>query len=216
MAAVLAGENVEQEYLWTCTLSGASKEYSWAPETVVETKENKDSEEKDVKPGHRLLIKSAILMPTAKDGEVSIVQVESEGYKEEKVIAPMVAMKGGKDYQRYVDILIPTNAKLKLIQGEGPLHLVGSHCVDFYGYRGDENAEDSDEDSEEEEAVENKEEAKKELESLKEVGKSGDVTDKKTPTKDAEKGVKEDSGSKKRKASSDAPKSGDKKKKPSQ
>ena len=32
---------------------------------------------------------------------------ESEGYKEEKVIAPMVAMKGGKDYQRYVDILIP-------------------------------------------------------------------------------------------------------------
>merc|ERR1712096_257210 len=82
---------------------------------------------------------------------------------------------------------IPTNAKLKLIQGEGPLHLVGSHCVDFYGYKGDENAEDSDEDSEEEEAVENKEEAKKELESLKEVGISGDVTDKKTPTKDAEK-----------------------------
>ena len=53
MAAVLAGENVEQEYLWTCNLSGASKEYSWAPETIVETKENKDNEEKDVKPGHR-------------------------------------------------------------------------------------------------------------------------------------------------------------------
>jgi len=184
-----------------------------------ETEENKEGEEKDVKPGHRLLIKSAILMPTAKDGEVSIVQVESEGYKEEKVIAPMVAMKGGKDYQRYVDILIPTNAKLKLIQGEGPLHLVGSHCVDFYGYKGDENAEDSDEDEEEEDAVEDKEEAKKELESLKEeVGKSGDVTDKKTPTKDVEKegAGKDDSGSKKRKASSDAPKSGDKKKKPSQ
>ena len=61
-------------------------------------------------------------------------------------------------------------------------------------------------------------EAKKELESLKEVGKSGDVTEKKTPTKVVEKesAVKEDSGSKKRKASSDAPKSGDKKKKPSQ
>jgi len=107
MAAVLAGENVEQEYLWTCTLSGASKEYNWAPETDVVAEDNKEGEEKDVKPGHRLLIKSAILMPTAKDGEVSIVQVESEGYKEEKVIAPMVAMKGGKDYQRYVDILIP-------------------------------------------------------------------------------------------------------------
>ena len=52
MAAVLAGENVEQEYLWTCTLSGASKEYNWAPETD-ETEENKEREEKDVKPGHR-------------------------------------------------------------------------------------------------------------------------------------------------------------------
>jgi len=53
MAAVLAGENVEQEYLWTCTLSGATKEYNWAPETAVVAEDNKEGEEKDVKPGHR-------------------------------------------------------------------------------------------------------------------------------------------------------------------
>ena len=34
----------------------------------------------------RLLIKSAILMPTAKKDEVNIVQIESEGYNKEKVL----------------------------------------------------------------------------------------------------------------------------------
>ena len=33
----------------------------------------------------RLLIKSAILLPTAKQDEVNIVQIESEGYNKEKV-----------------------------------------------------------------------------------------------------------------------------------
>ena len=52
-----------------------------------------------------------------------------------KVIPPIVAMRGGEDHQQYVDILIPHKATFKLIQGEGPVHLVGSHCVNFYGYR---------------------------------------------------------------------------------
>ena len=88
-----------------------------------------------VKPGHRLLLKSAILMPTAKEGDVSIVQIESEGYNKAKVVTPIVAMKAGADYQQYVDVLIPDNATFKLIQGEGPVSLIGSHCVDFYGYK---------------------------------------------------------------------------------
>ena len=33
----------------------------------------------------RLLIKSAILMPGAKEGEVTVVQIESEGYNKQKV-----------------------------------------------------------------------------------------------------------------------------------
>ena len=47
-----------------------------------------------------------------------------------KVITPIVAMRGGEDHQQYVDILIPHKATFKLIQGEGPVHLVGS----LYGY----------------------------------------------------------------------------------
>ena len=33
----------------------------------------------------RLLIKSAILMPGAKEGEVTVVQIESQGYNKQKV-----------------------------------------------------------------------------------------------------------------------------------
>ena len=41
----------------------------------------------DVKPGHRLLIKTAILMPSAKKDEVTVVEVESEGYNKKQVRA---------------------------------------------------------------------------------------------------------------------------------
>ena len=48
----------------------------------------------------------------------------------------MVLMRGQVDYQRYVDLLVPCPAKIKLLSGDGPIHLTGSHCVDYYGYRG--------------------------------------------------------------------------------
>ena len=38
-----------------------------------------------MKPGHRLLIKTAILMPSAKKDEVTVVEVESEGYNKKQV-----------------------------------------------------------------------------------------------------------------------------------
>ena len=73
-------------------------------------------------------------------------------------------MRGGTDLQTYVDILVPSNAKLTLIQvcfpfqgtniqclflqqGEGPIHLIGSHCIDFFAGV-DEEADTEDEDDE--------------------------------------------------------------------
>ena len=38
-----------------------------------------------MKPGHRLLVKTAILMPSAKKDEVNIVEVECEGYNKKRV-----------------------------------------------------------------------------------------------------------------------------------
>merc|ERR1711970_84162 len=131
MAAILAGNNVEEEFLWSCTLDSETKEYVWDP------KEPEDY--KGVKPGHRLLIKTAVLMPEAKQDEVTIV-----------------AMKGGSDMQKYVDLLVPAfPATLKIIEGSGPLHLVGSHCVDYYSGKDDEEASDDETADEEMEQEEN-------------------------------------------------------------
>merc|ERR1712000_281768 len=188
MSGVVASNNVEEEYLWSCTLSGESKEFSWSPEDPADSKED-DEADPSVKPGHRLLIKTAILMPTA--------------------------MKGGKDTQQYVDLLVPCPAKLTLMQGEGPIYLVGSHCVDFYGYRdtGAGDDEDEDEATEDEVSMDEAEELVKDA--------KGDVKKKETPAKEDKTPAKDEKektpakDDKKRKASEDQPKSGEKKKKES-
>merc|ERR1712098_298182 len=192
MAAILAGNNVEQEYLWSCSLTGSNKEFKWAPEEPAEKESSDDN--LPIKASHRLLIKSAILMPTAKKDEVTVVQIESEGYKQEKLTVPICVMKGGQDLQTYVDLLVPCPAKISLLQGEGPISLIGSHCVDYDGYK-EVDEEDDDEATEDEEAAES--------EAMKES--------KGTPSKEGSEG----SGSTKRKASGDQPKSDEKKKKES-
>merc|ERR1712050_4685 len=217
---ILSGNNVEEEYLWSCTLTGSNKEYTWEPANL-ETKEEGEEEEKEgpkVKPSHRLLIKTAVLMPNAKKDEVTVVQVESEGYNKQMVTVPICAMKGGEDLQKYIDLLIPGNAKMKLIHGEGPINLVGSHCVDFFGFK-DEEEEESDEEDEgdtenemETEATSTEEKGKKaspakDMSASKKASpaKDSSTTKKATPEKgDTEKKVtpsKDDS--KKRKASSE-------------
>merc|ERR1712227_458408 len=184
---------------------------SLEPESKEEEKEGPK-----VKPGHRLLIKTAILMPTAKKDEVTVVQIESEGYNKQTVTVPICAMKGGVDLQKYVDLLVPGPAKMKIIHGEGPINLIGSHCVDYYGFKED---EDSDDDEEEDGDTENEMESEEQQEE-KTKKKSGDGK-KVSPAKKAESpaGKKEEKKatpdkeeSKKRKASSE-PKSAEKKSK---
>ena len=83
-----------------------------------------------------------------------------------QVKVPVLAMRGGSDLQTYVDILVPSNAKLTLVkvsyhsnncladvqldfqQGEGPVHLIGSHCIDFFGSMDGEADDEEDEDDE--------------------------------------------------------------------
>jgi len=191
MAAILAGNNVEEEFLWACTLTGSNKEYSWDPATLdgdADAKEGEDKEGPKVKPGHRLLIKSCILMPTAKKDEVTVVQIESEGYNKQKVVVPICAMKGGAELQKYVDLLVPSAATIKIIHGEGPINLVGSHCVDYFGFKdeGDEDSEDEDEgDTENEMETEEVEEKGDKAADTKKVTPSKEGSAKKaTPTKE--------------------------------
>jgi hypothetical protein len=227
MSAAVASSNVEEEYLWSCTLNAETKEFSWNPEDPSDTKEDDDADP-SVKPGHRLLIKTAVLMPTSKKDEVTIVQIEGDGYNKSKVVVPICAMKGGRDVQQYLDLLVPCPSKLSLLQGEGPIHLAGSHCVDFYGYRDTGAGDDDEEDENTEDDVD-----MKEAEDLVKDAKGDSGTpskEKKTPAKDdkvktpvkdekvktpgkEKTPAKEDE--KKRKASEDVPKSGEKKKKES-
>ena len=46
MAGVVSGNNVEEEYLWSCTLSGAIKEFSWSPEDPADSKQDDEADPK--------------------------------------------------------------------------------------------------------------------------------------------------------------------------
>ena len=74
----------EEEYLWSCEFSGASKQYSWCPQHPA-GQDDEDAAGPRVKPGHRPLLKFAVLMHSAKACEESVVQVESEVYNNCKV-----------------------------------------------------------------------------------------------------------------------------------
>merc|ERR1711872_216446 len=158
-----SGPNVEEENMWAVTLSGTKREYEWAPEDPSDSVNADDSvdEESDpsFKPNHRLLIKSAILHPEAKKDEVTWLQVETTGYNKEKVVTPFVAMKGGENLQQYVNLLLPDPATIKIISGEGPITLIGTHCVDFYYYRnfGEDEDDEDEEDAEDAESSEDDE-----------------------------------------------------------
>merc|ERR1711874_535280 len=115
MAAVLSGNNVEEEYMWSCTLDKTNTELCWSP---ADPADSQDDEEDDpnVKPGHRLLIKNAILMPEAKKDVVHVVQIECEGYNKQKVVAPIVAMKAGVDHQeKFGQRIVDINGKSVLL-----------------------------------------------------------------------------------------------------
>merc|ERR1712002_1077576 len=91
------------------------------------------------------------------------------------VTVPICAMKGGVDLQEYVDLLVPGPSKMKIIHGEGPIHLIGSHCVDYMGLQ----EEDSDDEDEDEGDAEAEDENEMETEEIKEdsskaKNKSGD------------------------------------------
>jgi len=153
MTAILA-DNVEEEFLWAISLTSANKDFVWDPKEPAGAGDG-------ARANHRLLIKTAILMPEAQDGEVTIVEVESLGYNKTKVKLPLVAMKGGADLQKYVDVLLPSApATIKIVQGSGPVHLVGSHCVEKFAEEIGDEGEEEEEEEQGEEATDDKAECK--------------------------------------------------------
>merc|ERR1719457_46394 len=181
--------------MWSVTLDANTKEYEWCPKDPSDD-DSEDEEDPSCKPNHRLLIKTAILHPEAAKDEVTMLQIETKGYKNTKLQTPFVAMKSGTNLQQYVDVLVPDMAKIKVVAGSGPITLLGSHCVDFYDYRnygGDETEEDAessedDEMDEEEQETAVKEDKESDKEPAKEPAKENEGDKKKkTPKKDTPK-----------------------------
>merc|ERR1712200_140156 len=212
MASQLSGPNIEEEYLWSVTLDDKTKQFSWSPNDPSD--EAKDDDDESFKPNHRLLIKTAILHPDSAKDEVTMLEIETSGYKKEKVKAPFLAMKSGLQLQQYVDILLPDTATIKITAGKGPITLVGSHCVDYYDYRnygGDEDDEECSEDDEmdemDEEEATTKEDSTEDKDGKKKTVKKEDsketVKKEESKEKDKVKSPKDESkeDSKKRKSS---------------
>ena len=74
-----------QEYLWACSLTGSNKEFTWDPANM-EPKTEEEKEGPKMKTSHVLQIKTAMLMTTAKKGEITLVELETEGYNKQPVI----------------------------------------------------------------------------------------------------------------------------------
>lgn len=194
MAEVLSGNNVEEEFVWSTVLDKDNKEFVWNPSANKDGTENpaeitrndpEDEYDEELKPGHRLLIKNAFC--SAEDGSINIVQLECLGYEKKEVKCPLLAMKPGTDFMKFVDQPIPGKAKLTLIKGDGPVTLVGSHVLDMGDYRdmgtgGDESEEEAEEVEDEEmetAASDDKENKNSKRKSLETVNGDGDNATKK-------------------------------------
>ena len=91
----MAGSNVEEEYLWSCSLNKHYRTYNWEPSTLEADSAEKEKEGYKEKPSHRLLIKNAVLMPSAKKDQVTVVQIESEGHNKQTVSTEFLLLRIG-------------------------------------------------------------------------------------------------------------------------
>ncbi|XP_056632528.1 nucleoplasmin-like protein isoform X2 [Diorhabda carinulata] len=108
------------EYFFALTLKGKTSEV-WDPEA-------KGAE--DYQGGHKLIIKQALLGPEATEGEVNVVQVEAMTWKDSVKIPVATLKAGGPNSQVLLDLSFPDPpVTFSLIQGNGPVHIIGHHLI---------------------------------------------------------------------------------------
>jgi len=139
------------EYFYALTLQGAKNSKVWDPE---------EKGADDCQGGHKLIIKQALLGADAVDGELNVLQVEAMTWKE-SVKVPVATLKAGQNSQVLLDLSFPDPpVTFSLIQGTGPVHIVGHHLIGgpFEEFdEVDEFEEDEMLDDEEEEGAEDEE-----------------------------------------------------------
>ncbi|XP_076265922.1 nucleoplasmin-like protein isoform X2 [Rhynchophorus ferrugineus] len=111
------------EYFFALTLKGKNASEVWDPEA-------KGAGAEEYQGGHKLIIKHALLGPEVADGEVNVVQVEAMTWKD-AVKIPIATLKaGGPNSQVLLDLSFPDPpVTFALLQGNGPVHIIGHHLI---------------------------------------------------------------------------------------
>lgn len=116
--------------------AGSRTEYLWDPKTVKYVLKQAETEEAELD-GYRqtLMIRRAVIGPSAKENETNLVSVEVEDTDAGQTDTfPLVYLTKGSNTQALVDLTFPEqlNVKVKfiLLAGSGPVHLIGYHFVE--------------------------------------------------------------------------------------
>ncbi|KAJ8940684.1 hypothetical protein NQ318_017734 [Aromia moschata] len=108
------------EYFFALTLNGKVSKV-WDPEA-------KGAE--DYQGGHKLIIKQMLLGPEATEGELNVVQVEAMTWKDSVKIPVATLKAGGPNNQVLLDLAFPDPlVTFTLVQGNGPVHIIGHHLI---------------------------------------------------------------------------------------
>lgn len=129
------------------TLKGEKAAFTWDADGLkAET-----DEVVNVENSHKLLIKQILLGPEAVDGELNVIQVESLTVNDRLQI-PIAVLKADGQRQISVDLEFPDSpVTFSLIQGTGPVYLLGQHLEQLQEEEVDMH-EEEDLDEEEDEA----------------------------------------------------------------
>nr|CAB3264427.1 nucleoplasmin-like protein ANO39 [Phallusia mammillata] len=128
-----------------------SKEFLWCAKLGTSAKTNQ-WEGRDDGVLEQLVLKRACLGKGAKDGERNLVEVTSFDYQQEKIEACICCLRGGgQEDVSLGDLTIFPPAIFKLVEGSGPIHLVGNHMMMD---EGDDLSDDEQEDFSEEDVSE--------------------------------------------------------------
>ncbi|CAB3257585.1 unnamed protein product [Arctia plantaginis] len=109
---------MSDEYFYGVTLSSSHQSETWDPEAKAEYPRS-----------NKLLIRQALLGPDAKADELNVVQVETMSLQE-SIKIPVAVLKAGEQRHARLDIEFPdAPVTFTLVQGSGPVHLIGQHLL---------------------------------------------------------------------------------------
>lgn len=82
--------------------------------------------------GYKLIIKQALLGPEAVEGEVNVIQVEAMNWDRITKIPIAILTAGGPNNHVTLDLSFPDPpVTFSLIQGNGPVHILGCQLIEI-------------------------------------------------------------------------------------